>query len=105
MVSNCSNCICLSVLQHFFGGGCIFIGYPLPSTCQLCKVNKKCSTQDQTIFFMLAIVYRRNKNSLYVKYTSIISDAKLRAEETHTSVDISIERGRTIGLVINVVAL
>ena len=41
---------------------------------------------------------------MYVKYASIISDAKLRAEETHTSVDISIERGRTIGLVINVVA-
>ena len=103
MVSNCSNCICLSVLQHFFGGGCI--GHPLPSTCQLCKVNKKCSTQDQTIFFMLSIVFRGNKNSLYVQYTSIIPNAKLRAEETHTSVDISIERGRTIGLVINVVAL
>ena len=54
---------------------------------------------------MLSIVYLGNKNSLYVEYTSIISDAKLRAEETHTSVDISIERGRTIGLVINVVAL
>ena len=54
---------------------------------------------------MLPIVFRGNKNSLYVEYTSIISDAKLRAEETHTSVDISIERGRTIGLVINVVAL
>ena len=56
-------------------------------------------------FLMLSIVFRGNKNSLYVQYTSIIPNAKLRAEETHTSVDISIERGRTIGLVINVVAL
>ena len=55
-------------------------------------------------FLMLALVFRGNKNSLYVKYISIISDAKLRTEETHTSVDILIERGRTIGLVINVVA-
>ena len=54
---------------------------------------------------MLSIVFRGNKNSLYVQDTSIIPDAILRAEETHTSVDISIERGRTIGLVINVVAL
>ena len=56
-------------------------------------------------FLMLSIVYLGNKNSLYVQDTSIIPDAKLRAEETHTSVDISIERGRTIGLAINVVAL
>ena len=54
---------------------------------------------------MLAVVYCGDKNSLYVKYTSNIPDAKYRAEETHTSVDIPIERVRTIGLVINVVAL